>query len=393
MSNFENNSTKKALKTLSFLFIFTLFSLHVLPSQEGSVDYTTDEEITNEESIEEETNVDLDEVKDDDLPTFPIIQKGFRIVGQYYGLPLSVKFGYFYRNSDFSIFPNVAFNLLRDGSLVLNTSSGITLQKSFFTWQIDSFYDIVPFTMNKILNKQVAYAVNQFSFYINGSILSFITSFGNKRKILKSTHNISTNFELSQGLRLDAFLTDLGYFKSTLSTAFFVRWTPISNFIDYSIFLDVPATVNLYYVDIAFMYSFYNTGRINAKEAKVDYIIEKAQSVVTARDSFKAETLYSTLHLFSSELRWYPTRTKDNAKRGGSEYNTIAKTNGFFLSLFADLGFAITEKHKYNFIAEYGLGAGYTLFDCVPFTFQVGLNQRTEPVFFLGVVSKIVHLP
>ena len=126
---------------------------------------------------------------------------------------------------------------------------------------------------------------------------------------------------------------------------------------------------------------------------------------MTGRASFKKEARYSMFHLFGSEIRWYPTRTKDKAnsipyietikhKEGvGPKYNLIAKTNGFFLSLFADIGFGITTQYKATFLAEYGLGLGYTLFDCVPFTFQVGLNQGGEPIFFLGVVSRMVHIP
>ena len=118
---------------------------------------------------------------------------------------------------------------------------------------------------------------------------------------------------------------------------------------------------------------------------------------MTARESFKKETRYSIVHLFGTEARWYPTRTRDKATNGKElkslKYNLNAKTNGFFLSVFADLGFGVTSQYKYAFLAEYGLGLGYTLFDCIPFTFQVGLNQRNEPIFFLGVVSRIVHIP
>lgn len=65
----------------------------------------------------------------------------------------------------------------------------------------------------------------------------------------------------------------------------------------------------------------------------------------------------------------------------------------FFLLLFADAGFGITKENKMRPIAEYGLGIGYNLLDNIPFTFQAGLNQSLEPVFFLGIVSMIIHIP
>lgn len=86
------------------------------------------------------------------------------------------------------------------------------------------------------------------------------------------------------------------------------------------------------------------------------------------------------MHIFGTELRWYAARTGINA-------------NGFFLSLFADAGFGISKENKVSPIAEYGLGIGYNLLDNIPFTFQAGLNQSLEPVFFLGIVSRIIHIP
>ncbi|MGP1415096.1 MAG: hypothetical protein ACTTJ6_04055 [Treponema sp.] len=334
--------------------------------------------------------------KEERLPTFPINISKFQIQAQYYGLPLAVKFGYFYRKSNMSIFPNLGFSLFRDENISINASTGITLQKSFFSWQLDGLYDIIPFTMNKEAKDQMFYAVNIFSFNIHGAKLSAITRAGNKRRFLSSNELSVANFEFSQGIHLDYFLIDLGYFKSTLSFNFAVDWVPKTNFLDYRIKFDFPNTFNLYYVDIAFMYSFYNSASLNNEslKAKENYIIEKKQSLITGRDSFKSEIGYSQLHLFGMEFRWYPTRIHDKGNKFSDvskPYNLVAKTNGFFVSLFADSGFAITAQSKYNFIGEYGLGFGYTLFDCVPFTFQVGINQNATPVFFLGVVSRMTH--
>ncbi|MGP1438643.1 MAG: hypothetical protein ACTTKH_06185, partial [Treponema sp.] len=280
----------------------------------------------------------------------------------------------------------------------INTSTGITLQKSFFSWQLDGLYDLIPFTMHKMLKDQMLYAINVFSFNIYGARLSSITRVGNKRRLLSSNEQSVSNFELSQGLRLDYFLVDLGYFKSTAVFNFFVDWVPKTKFLDYRIRFDFPNTFSLYYLDIAFMYSFYNTGRLNNETLKAneDYIIEMPQSILTFRDTFKKEIGYLQLHLFGLEFRWYPTRIQDRFKKITDDikpYNIVAKTNGFFVSFFADTGFAITAQSKYNFIGEYGLGFGYTLFDCVPFTFQVGINQEVKPVFFLGIVSRIIHNP
>lgn len=397
-----------------YALILLILPLNLLFAQEeNDVPTNIDEKIFQKEEIEEPNSADFDIENEtpnskDELPHFPIVISKFRIIPKYYGLPLSLKAGYFYRKSDFSIFPNIAINLTRDDGLELNTSSGIVLQKKFFTWQVDAFYDLWPFTMNRPANEVLAYTVNIFSFYINKSKLSAISVLGNKRRMLVNLNKFETNFELSQGFRLDAFLLDIGYFRSTLTFAFFVDWQPSINFWDYRMSFSLPATFSLYYVDIAFMYSFYGTGRLNSEQIanKKDYAIERAQSIVTGRDSFKNDERYSMLQLFGTEFRWYVFRTRDGSSSiddalfskgdfGTSlpKYNAITKTNGFFLSLFGDVGFASTRENKYKAIVECGAGFGYTLFDCIPFTFQVGFNQKFEPVFFLGVISRIVHLP
>ena len=41
---------------------------------------------------------------------FHVKVSAFKIIAQYYGLPLSVRFGWFYRKEDFSVFPNAGFS-------------------------------------------------------------------------------------------------------------------------------------------------------------------------------------------------------------------------------------------------------------------------------------------
>jgi len=345
---------------------------------------------------------------EDALPRFPLTISKFHVMPKYYSTAWSLKMGYFYRKNDTSIFPNVALNMMMDDGIVLNTSVGFLFQKNFFTWEVDAVYDVLPFTMNQGYQNQIAYAKNVFAFYINKLKLSAMFRIGKTSQLTKDDEKKrSVDFE-SQGIRLDAFLLDIGFFRSTLVSAFFVDWRPNNNFANYRLLFNAPQTFNLYYVDLSLMYSFYATGLLNSKTIydNIPYIIEQKQSVMTARESFRKEERYSMFHLFASEIRWYPTRCKDKAhtcsyhgatierqNEGIPKYNLIAKTNGFFISFFADIGVGITQQYRAAFLAEYGVGLGYTLFDCVPFTFQVGLNQRGYPVFFLAVISRMVHMP
>lgn len=310
----------------------------------------------------------------------------FNILPHYFGFPLSVKFGWLYRQNNFSVFPNTGIFFSADNGPAISSSIGMFVQKDFFKWDINAFYDFVPFTMHKKVSDQIVYARNNFIFVINRLKISFPARVGrrlvNEIKFTGSQKELlpKTITEISQGIRFDVYLADLGYLKATTSFSFFTDWIPESRFVNYRLKFDLPVTFKLYYVDVGFVYTFYNTDRINSKNinAAADYQIEKSQEAMTRRFSFKDVQKYSSMHIWGTEIRWYAARTGVNS-------------NGFFISAFADAGFGSNEVKKLNLIAECGLGAGYTLFDNVPFTFQAGFNQDLKPVFFLGIVSRIIQ--
>lgn len=326
-----------------------------------------------------------EEVKKNNEEDFIKVSK-FNILPHYFGFPLSVKFGWLHRENNVSVFPNAGIFFSADNGPAVSSSIGMFVQKDFFKWNINAFYDFVPFTMHKKVSDQIFYARNDFIFVINKLKFSFPARVGrrnvNEIKFKNSQNELKpkTVTELSQGIRFDVFLADLGYFKATTSFSFFTDWIPESRFINYRLKFELPVTFKLYYVDVGFVYTFYNTDRIKSKNVNTitDYEIEKSQESMTRRFSFKDVKKYSSMHIWGTELRWYAARTG-------------VSSNGFFISAFADAGFGSNETKKLNLIAEFGLGAGYTLFDNVPFTFQAGVNQDFKPVFFLGVVSRIIQ--
>ncbi|WP_024469938.1 hypothetical protein [Treponema pedis] len=318
----------------------------------------------------------------------PITISKFKVDAHYYGLPLTGRMGWFYRKDDFSIYPNAALSFFLNDGPVLNTSAGLVLQKKYFTWAADAVYDIVPFTMNKPVNRQIFYGTNNFLFTVHGVKIAFPTIAGRRRRTAIDTVSGQTEYkktvvtEITQGIACSFFLADMGFFKSTGNASLEIDWIPKENFADYRIYATVLASFFLYHADIVFSYSLFNTDyiKLNKTGVKQNYEIAKTQELLTARSSFKPQTGFTQMHVFGTEMRWYPARIQ-------------TQSNGFFLSLFTDIGFGFTKENKLELIAEYGLGGGYTLLDSVPFTFQVGLNQRFQPVFYLGVVSRLTHLP
>ena len=317
---------------------------------------------------------------------FHVKVSAFKIISQYYGLPLSVRFGWFYRKEDFSVFPNAGFSFSVADTPVLDTSVGLALRKKSFFWSGYAVYDIVPFAMHKKAADQAVYGITSFGFRFPGIKVTMPLVAGRLRKneIIGDEWSTVTAptviTQVSAGLQLDFFLTDLGFFKSTGTAAFYYHWIPKAAFHYYTVSVAIPASFHLYYVDIAFMYSLFHTSTVQYGKAAPfrRYAIGQTQSGMTGRSTFKTQALFKDMHLFSAEFRWYPVRI-------------TAQTNGFFLSLFADVGFGITERRKGSLLYEAGGGLGYNLYDSVPLTFQVGFNQKMQPVFYLSVVSRLSH--
>ena len=63
-----------------------------------------------------------------------------------------------------------------------------------------------------------------------------------------------------------------------------------------------------------------------------------------------------------------------------------------FLSAFGNIG-SCFETDDVRLKYQYGIGVGYSLFDTVPFTFQIGLNEDNKLCMYVSVVSALSHMP
>lgn len=322
---------------------------------------------------------------------FPVRISTFTIESQYYGFPLSIKAGWLYRQEDFSIFPHAGLSFTDEGGLALNTVAGFSLRNGNFFYDAHACYALLPFTMTKKAEEQIVYGTSTIGFTAAHMRISFPFTAGRQKKIEIGTKEASARepvrtarvvTSFSSGIQLDFFLADYGFFKTTATAAAAYHWIPQDNFRYYTLNFNIPATFYLYAADIAFMYSLFHTGTVQTGSTAPlrCYEIEKPQHAITRRLSFKSASKYSQLHIFGTEWRYYPIRFS-------------VPSNGFFISAFLDTGIGIKAQKKYSFLWECGGGIGYALYNTVPFTFQVGINQDKQPVFFLSVVSRLSHRP
>ena len=322
------------------------------------------------------------------VPDIPIKVSSFKIVPKYYSLPLSAQFGWFYRKEDLSVFPNAgfSFSIADDGTPVLDTLLGAEIQKKSFFWNGYTVYGLVPFTVHKKNADQAGYGITSFGFTFPRIklVLPLIAGRVRKNAIIENEDKLSVRPEIvtqfSAGVQLYFFIADFGFFKSTGGADFYYHWIPQAGFRYYTFSAAVPVSFYLYHVDIAFMYSLYHTSAIQYGETLPPhrYAIGKKQSSMSGRSSFKPETLFKDIHLLSAEFRWYPARI-------------TAQTNVFFLSFFAEVGFGMTEQCNHSLLYEFGGGLGCNIYDNVPLTFQAGVNQKMQPVFYISIISRLSH--
>lgn len=326
-----------------------------------------------------------EEGKEDAVKDFVI--SSFHYESQYFGFPISFSLGYFYRKNDTSIFPSLAASFNVDSFVHLDMRGGFVFRHKFFSFSSYAVYDILPFTANKTMDEQILYNESLFSFEVQGLTLYFPFCIGRKRRLLclEETENepksVTVN-EVSFGAALNFFLIDTGFFKASGETSVIFKDVWRDNFWNYRSKFSLLSTFYFYPFEAAFMYCFFHASplKTNGEKFAKEYETGSSQSSVTGMVSFKKEKLYNTLHFIKTEFRFYPAILKFQG-------------NGFFLSAFCNAGFGVTKQNRSRFLYEGGAGIGYTLFDNVPFTFQVGINQDGKAVFFISLVSFLTHRP
>lgn len=301
---------------------------------------------------------------------------GFNMESNYYGLPLDIKVGYLFRKNDFSIFPFIGldFNALDEYSF--SAITGFTLIQKKFSWTQKFYYELLPSLIKNNESSDFfrnSFIKNTFAFKTNDGSIYFPISFGKKQ---------SQDFA-SVGIGYNLFLTDTGFLRSTVDSVLQVYNILEDNFLYYDLHISSPLTLYLNHFELCFIYDFYYTNTIDIKNytAKKNHEIAKPYSRITQRLWFTPlRSDYVLIHSFEVEPRWYFLR---NAKPDSE----------LFISTFTNIGLGISSKGNYNLEFQYGIGLGYTLFDSVPFEMQFGFDNKNNFLFYIGVVSRIVHRP
>ena len=307
-------------------------------------------------------------------------ENGISLDGNYYGLPLEGKFGYKFRKNNFSFSPysGVVFDV--KDSYSLNAIAGIDFIYRNFQLQNRVYYELLPsFTKNNynFVTYQIAPAYTNDLFSIKLPV-----SYGHKK--FYKTDNTSFNGDFfSSKAMLNTHLIDNGIVRVTG----FFEIEEISIFNRqinyYNVLFSLPCTFYLSAFDFGIKYDFSLAHELSfeninpTEEVRISFPYSK----ITKRFAFAGEENNNEIiHSLEFEQRFYPFRGKN-------------LSSNFFLSLFENIGFSLKTDGDWKILYQYGLGLGYNLYDSVPLTMQLGLNQDNRFILFIGVISNINHRP
>ena len=307
-------------------------------------------------------------------------ENGISLDGNYYGLPLEGKFGYKFRKNNFSFSPysGVVFDV--KDSYSLNAIAGIDFVYRSFQLENRVYYELLPsFTKNNynFVTYQIAPAYTNDLFSIKLPV-----SYGHKK--FYKTDNTSFNGDFfSSKAMLNTHLIDNGIVRVTG----FFEIEEISIFNRqinyYNVLFSLPCTFYLSAFDFGIKYDFSLAHELSfeninpTEEVRISFPYSK----ITKRFAFAGEENNNEIiHSLEFEQRFYPFRGKN-------------LSSNFFLSLFENIGFSLKTDEDCKILYQYGLGLGYNLYDSVPLTMQLGLNQDNRFILFIGVISNINHRP
>ena len=307
-------------------------------------------------------------------------ENGIVLDGNYYGLPLEGKIGYKYRKNDFSFSPysGVVFDV--KDSYSLNAIAGIDFIYRNFQLENRVYYELLPsFTKNNynFVTYQIAPAYTNDLFSIKLPV-----NYGHKK--FYKTDNTSFNEDFfSCKAVFNTHLIDNGIVRVTG----FFEIEEISIFNRqinyYNVFFSLPCTFYLSTFDFGIKYDFSLAHELSfeninpTEEVRISFLYSK----ITKRFAFAGEENNNEIiHSLEFEQRFYPFRGKN-------------LSSNFFLSLFENIGFSLKTDGDWKILYQYGLGLGYNLYDSVPLTMQLGLNQDNRFILFIGVISNINHRP
>lgn len=304
----------------------------------------------------------------------------------YFGFPMSASAGFEYRKNDFELLVPLGLEMDMEQGFQVFAFSGIQSRFKNFYAVPKVKYELYGAGTKPFSDKTEFSAELELGYKNRFGKVALSSVLGRKRWRTKPDSFQESALEgevtWNENVKFSFLLFDNLIFKATGEAKASLNVLPEAKFSSYDFAFSLPFQINWHYGESAFLYNLFFTDYLNIfGNENRSFETGKTYSAFTKRISAanaSKKNCYSFFTSLETEQRFYLCRL-------------FNETNSFFLSLFANASLGLDEGNRLDFLYQYGLGVGYNLYGCVPFTFQVGFDNENSFVMYVGIVSRIIH--
>ena len=302
----------------------------------------------------------------------------FSINTAIYKPPFSFSIDYAKRKNDFLMaFPLLNLTLdTRSGFQVL-TAPAIKFKYKTFFCNLGFDYELYspdcpPFSSDTVYCGNITAGLVT----AKGSVV--LRSEYGKKRWLRSDESIRSEFEFTEAINLIYPIYDNIIIKSYCDSLLTIHILPDAGFSSYDLICNIPFQYNWYYGESCLLGNIFYTDRLNIFSEDSDLEIYRSYENLSGRISFvNPLEKYKFWTSIEFEQRLYLLRC-------------FSIISNFYISGFCNFAIGYNSNDQLKKMYQYGMGIGYNMYGCVPFTFQIGLNDNRNVVLYLNVVSKIM---
>ncbi len=297
-----------------------------------------------------------------------------------YKPPFSFSLDYVKRKNDFLVaFPMLNLTLdTRTGVQVL-TAPAIKIKYKTFLCNFGFDYELYtpdyhPFSADTL------YCGNLTAGFVTEKGTAVLRLEYGKKRWLMSDESIRSEFEFTETINLIYPIYDNLIIQSYCDSLLTVHILPDAGFSSYDFICNIPFQFNWYYGETCLLGSLFYTDRLNFFDENNDLEINRSYENLSGRVSKSTGETIERYKFWTSiefEQRLYLLRL-------------FSLNSNFFISDFCNFAIGYNSNEQLKKMYQYGLGIGYNMYGCVPFTFQIGLNDKRNIVLYLNAVSKIM---
>lgn len=189
---------------------------------------------------------------------------------------------------------------------------------------------------------------------------------------------VSRELDFSQSIIYNLYLIDNLIVRSSCNAELKIDVLPQQQFASYQVMTNIPFVYNWFYGESCLLGSIFYTQYLNSSGRK-KFQIDRSYDSLTGRVTLNCDNPDKFCFFTSIEMeqRLYAFRC-------------LNIDNNIFLSLFGNAAMGLNQAQDLKLLYQAGVGIGYNLYGCVPFTFQAGINQDNKIVMYLNVVAKVM---